>query len=295
MVSRSLRIPAYAKINLTLEVIRRRDDGYHDVATILQTVDLADTLILEPAEQLSVECSDPALCGEDNIVWSAATLLAQRGGVPPGARIRVDKNIPIAAGLGGGSADAAAALLGLNRLWKLNLPATELASLAARLGSDVPFLLNGGAALGTGRGDELVPLTPLPESDVLLVVPAETIPAKTPTLYRSLIREDFSDGSHTRRLAHRVTDGPLTSADCRNAFERAARAIFSGLADVWERVAAVTQHPPRLSGAGPALFCLPASESERIRVAAALRGTGATAYLVRTISPPQSGGLQPSD
>ncbi len=291
MESRPLHIPAYAKINLSLEVTGRRDDGYHDVVTILQTVDLADTLTLSMADELVVTCDDPELQGKDNIVWAAAARLAERAGIPPQARIHVSKRIPVAAGLGGGSADAASALLGLNRLWRLGLAAGNLVSIAAELGSDVPFLITGGGALGAGRGDEITMLPDLPAIDVLVVAPAETIPAKTPSLYRALTPDDFSDGRHTKRLAEGLTIHPLTTNLCRNAFERPARAIFPGLAGVWDKVAAVTRHPPRLSGAGPALFCLPSSENERTRVAAALQGTGATAYLVRTISPPADAGM----
>ena len=280
-----LRIPAYAKINLSLEVIGRRDDGYHEIVTILQTVDLADTVALRTGDGLTVECDDASLTGQDNIVWQAAVALANHAGIAPNAHITIEKRIPVAAGLGGGSADAAAALRGLSRLWGLDLPAEELASIAAGLGSDVPFLLNGGLALGAGRGDELETLAALPDVAILLVVPGDTIDAKTPTLYRALSAADFSDGAETRRLARNVAGGNLTSSDCRNAFERAAKAIFPGLADVWEKTAAATTHPPKLSGAGPSFFCIPSHEGERNRVADALQDTGATAYLVRTINP----------
>ena len=294
MESCPLHIPAYAKINLSLEVIGRRDDGYHDVVTILQTVDLADTLTLSVAGELVVTCDAPELQGQDNIVWAAATRLAERAGIPPHARIHVSKRIPVAAGLGGGSADAASALWGLNRLWGLGLAAGHLVSIAAELGSDVPFLITGGTALGTGRGDEITMLPDFPSIDVLVVAPSETIPAKTLALYRALTADDFSDGRHTKRLADGITTHQLTTNLCRNTFERPAKAIFPGLADVWDRVAAAAQHPPRLSGAGPALFCLPSSENERTRVVAALQGTGATAYLVRTLSPATDAGIDPT-
>lgn len=280
-----LTLKAYAKVNLTLEVIGKRQDGYHNVATILQTVDLADTLVISPADELKVECDVAELAGDGNLAWPAAKALAERAGVVPRAHIHIEKGIPVASGLGGGSADAAATLAGLNRLWGLDLSGEELARVAAGLGSDVPFLLNGGTALGTGRGDEITPLTPLPTSDVLLVVPAESIESKTPRMYRSLRREDFSNGVRTREISGDLAGRTLTSADCWNAFERAAREIFPGLADVWDRVADVTEHPPRLSGAGPAFYCMPSSENEHIRVAESLQGTGAASYLVRTISP----------
>ena len=285
MPSVQLTLKAYAKVNLTLEVIGKRDDGYHNVATILQTVDLADTLVINQADELSVECDQAELSGERNLAWKAATALADRAGIVPRARIRIEKGIPVASGLGGGSADAAATLVGLNRLWGLDLSGEDLAMVAARLGSDVPFLLTGGTALGTGRGDEITPLPQLPTLEMLLVVPAESMEDKTPTMYRALNLEDFSDGARAQAISGDLAVRDLTSADCCNAFERAAREIFPGLAHVWDRVAEVTQHPPRLSGAGPAMFVMPSSESERIRVAESLQGTGATAYLVRTICP----------
>ena len=284
-----LQVSAYAKVNLTLEVIGRRDDGFHDVATLLQTVDLADSLTLQPSDALAVTCDDPSLSGEANIVWAAANALARRAGITPAASIHITKRIPVAAGLGGGSADAAAALTGLNRLWRLNLGSDELAELAATLGSDVPFLLAGGTALATGRGDRLAPLPALPATAVLLVVSHDTIDAKTPTLYRALAAGDFTAGGHTHRLANQLPHTSPTSTDCRNAFERAAQSIFPGLSDVWDIVASITRHTPRLSGAGPTIFCLPSSETEQMKVQVALRNTGATAYLVRTLNPARVG------
>lgn len=283
----SLAIPAYAKINLSLEVIGRRDDGYHDIATILQTISLADTLTIETADALTVSCDAPDLSGERNLVWTAAVALAERAGITPGARIHIAKRIPVAAGLGGGSADAAAALRGLNRLWGLNLSPADLASVAAGLGSDVPFLLTGGIALATGRGDQLTPLPEWLSYDLMLVVPGTSIPQKTPTLYAALTDADFSDGQRTRRLfaSGNLVTGMLTTDRCRNAFTRAARETFPGLADLLDRTAANTMFPPRLSGAGPSIFVIPSYQAERNRVADALQDTGATAYLVRAINP----------
>ena len=285
-----IHIPAYAKINLSLEVIGRRDDGYHDIATILQTISLADTLTIRPSDTLLVECDTPGLDGDRNLVWDAAVALAERAGIAPRARISIAKRIPVAAGLGGGSADAAAALRGLNRLWGLDWPAAELSKIAAGIGADVPFLIYGGTALATVRGDCIVPLPASPPGfNLLLIVPpaSMTIPNKTPTLYSALTDADFSDGQQTRRLfeSDGLAGGALTTGCCRNAFTRAAREIFPGLAGVWDKVAAVAMHPPILSGAGPALFCAPAAQGERNAAAQALPDTGATAYFVRTINP----------
>ena len=286
----SIRIPAFAKINLSLEVIGRRADGYHDIATILQTINLADAVTIRQSDTLLVECDQPGLDGERNLVWAAALALAERAGIAPRARISIVKRIPVAAGLGGGSADAAAALRGLNRFWGLEWPASELAAIAAGIGADVPFLINGGTALATGRGDCITPSpAPLPGRDLLLIAPAAamTILNKTPTLYGALTAADFSDGQHTRRLfqSDALTAGAWTTGYCRNAFTRAAREIFPGLSGVWDQIAAVAAHPPVLSGAGPAIFCAPAAQDEYNAAAHTLRDTGATAYFVRTINP----------
>ena len=287
MLTDTLRIPAYAKVNLSLEVLGRRPDGYHDLATILQTVDLADMVTVAPGQELTVECGAPELSGERNIVWDAAVVLADAAGIEPLARIAIEKRIPVSAGLGGGSADAAAALRGLNVLWGLNLPGEELAAIASTLGSDVPFLLNVGTALGTGRGDVLEHLPTVETMQLLLVAPAESIARKTPTLYGALAEHDFSDGEDTRRLfsSEALTRGRVATDRCRNTFTRAALEIFPGLSDVWESVASVTRFPPCLSGAGPAFFCMPSDATEQAKVAAALQNTGATAYLIRTINP----------
>ena len=289
----AIRIPAYAKVNLSLEVIGRRDDGYHEIVTIMQTVSLTDTLTIRQADALTVECDAPGLDGESNLAWQAAVALAQRAGISPRAHISIAKRIPAAAGLGGGSADAAAALRGLNRLWGLDWPMAELAAIAAGLGADVPFLLNGGTALATGRGDCITPLpTALPDYELLLIAPAAdmTIPNKTPTLYGALTPADFSDGQHTRRLfqSDTLAAGALTTGCCRNAFTRAAQETFPGLAGVWNQTAAVAAYPPVLAGAGPGIFCAPSHQDERNAAAHALRDTGATAYLVRTINPANS-------
>ena len=133
-----MRLAAYAKVNLTLEVLGRRDDGYHETVSIMQTVDLADEIDLEPAGGLSVECDDPSLRGEANLAWRAAVYLAGRAGIEPRAQIFIRKRIPAGMGLGGGSSDAASVLAGLNRLWELGLSEPELEEIAAELGSDGP-------------------------------------------------------------------------------------------------------------------------------------------------------------
>lgn len=149
---------AFAKVNLGLKVLSHRQDGYHDLASVFQTVSLGDRVLLEPTAQLALSCSDAALpAGPGNLAWRAAELyLREVGGRP--CRIHLEKAIPVAAGLGGGSADAAAVLRGLDRLASRPAGRRSLLELAVRLGSDVPFGLSGGAALAEGRGERLLPL-----------------------------------------------------------------------------------------------------------------------------------------
>ncbi|HEU5320126.1 MAG TPA: 4-(cytidine 5'-diphospho)-2-C-methyl-D-erythritol kinase, partial [Methylomirabilota bacterium] len=143
--TRRLVLTAAAKVNLALEVLSRRDDGYHEIATVMQAVDLADRLTLEDADALEVRTAAPGVpTGAGNLALRAATVLREASGSSRGVRIRLDKRIPVAAGLGGGSTDAAAVLVGLNRLWGLRWPVARLAELGTSLGMDVPFFLHGG-------------------------------------------------------------------------------------------------------------------------------------------------------
>jgi 4-diphosphocytidyl-2-C-methyl-D-erythritol kinase len=174
----SLRVRAPAKLNLYLRVVGKRPDGYHDIETIFERIDLADELTMDlHPRTLEMSCSDPALpCGDGNLVMRAALLLRQEGGVSAGARLRLEKRIPIAAGLGGGSADAAAALTGLNRLWDLKFPHNRLLELASQLGSDVPFFLGAEAfAIGRGRGDRCEPLASSARLSHVLITPPERL------------------------------------------------------------------------------------------------------------------------
>ncbi|HOZ22767.1 MAG TPA: 4-(cytidine 5'-diphospho)-2-C-methyl-D-erythritol kinase [bacterium] len=152
---------AYAKINLGLRILGRREDGYHELETIFQEISVRDVLTIAVQQSgITIGCSDPAIpVDERNLAWRAAALLQKSAGVELGCNIQIKKNIPTGAGLGGGSSDAAATLKALNREWELDWPLERLQPLAAELGSDVPFFLRGGCALGRGRGELLQPLT----------------------------------------------------------------------------------------------------------------------------------------
>ena len=283
---------AYAKLNLTLEVLGRRDAGYHEVRTILQTIDLADRLEILAAADLQVECDQPSLSGEANLVWRAAVSLAQRAKVEPQAHIHIEKRIPIGMGLGGGSSDAAAALLALNRLWNLQLDQETLIQVAADLGSDVPFFLMGGSALAQGRGERVEALPPLPYLSTTLVCPDISVPNKTASMYSYLTPAHYSDGGVTRRMEEILAGGQSASESVpgliHNVFEEVAPQVFPDFAWLKQELNALAPGRFHLSGSGPALFALSSSENECQRVALALKPYLVKVYLVHTVTPDQA-------
>ncbi|MBI5191990.1 MAG: 4-(cytidine 5'-diphospho)-2-C-methyl-D-erythritol kinase [Nitrospirae bacterium] len=195
----SLKTPA--KVNLFLQITGKRDDGYHDIFTVMQMVELWDELIIEHNDTLKVICSNnDALSGEDNLIYKAALKLKEYSGVKAGAKITLKKIIPVGAGLGGGSSDAAAALYGLNKLWGTGFSNERLSAIGSELGSDVPFFLNGPTAIGCGRGDELIPLSYSEELWFLLINPGIHISTawayKQFELYRSLENPQRSPHPH---------------------------------------------------------------------------------------------------
>jgi 4-diphosphocytidyl-2-C-methyl-D-erythritol kinase len=284
---------AYAKINLSLEVLGRRADGYHDVLTVMQLISLHDTLFFEPADTLSLDCSYPsgdpypALAGEDNLVWKAARLLQETTGLYNGAHITLHKQIPITAGLGGGSSDAAAALRGLARLWELNLRDDEMLYMASLLSSDVSFFFRGPTALGEGRGDVLTPISSMPAAWVVLVCPHYDISEKTRRLYASLNPGDRTDGKISRRLVADLSKGKFPSPLLLyNAFERPALEVFTGLGETVDRITSLSARPLHLSGSGPSLYTLypEAQELPARKLYNALQAQGLPAYLATTVT-----------
>ena len=258
-----ISVTAPAKINLSLEILRRRDDGFHDVATVLQTIDLSDEIEIESASEIFVEGDTEGIPLEENLVYRAARLLQDHLGETRGARIGLHKRIPLAAGLGGGSTDAAATLVGLCRLWERDLRRGELATLAAELGSDVPFFLYGGTALAEGRGERVTPLPPLRNADLVLLAPPIDLPNKTATLYGSLDPSDFTGGEVTRALVAALRKRlPPTPDELFNGFTRAALERFGGLEGYWSRFEQAGADNVHLSGAGPSLFSLARSREE---------------------------------
>ncbi len=276
---------APAKINLVLEVLGKRNDGYHEIRSLVQAIDLCDTLTFDLADSISLKCSEPSLETPDNLVIKAAELLRQRGGQGKGARIKLEKRIPWAAGLGGGSSDAAATLLALNVLWDLKMATSELIDLGARLGSDVPFFIHCRAAVIEGRGEKVEPVPVSARSWFVLLVPdLPKMPDKTRRLYACLDSGHFSDG-HLVDTALKCwsTDMPVTPSLLFNVFDKVAFEAFPGLEAYWKRFEEAGAENIHLAGSGPTLFTLFNSKIETAKIYRNLRNKKIKAYSISSI------------
>ena len=250
-----LTLRAYAKLNLTLEVLGRRDDGFHDIATIMQSINISDTLTFERSESLTLECDVPDLSSSDNLVIRAAVALRRESGYEGGAHITLAKEIPIAAGLGGGSSDAATTLLGLNKLWDLGWSKTDLGRIATEIGSDVSFFLHGGTAAVYGRGERVRVISAADIKWFVVVAPAIVLPNKTATLYKMLDATQFTRGALTRKLEARIRgDGDVPPQLLFNVFDNVAFKAYEGLEVYWNTLESMGVREIHLAGSGPTLF-----------------------------------------
>lgn len=247
---------ARAKINISLDVFETRPDGYHEIASVLQSVGYSDLLTFEASpEGISLQVTgEPVVGGGENLVALAAESLLKAAGRRYGAAVRLQKNIPVSAGLGGGSADAAATLIGLNRLWRLGFDIEFLKKLGASLGSDVPFCLTGGTALATGRGEIITTLTPLPELGVLLLKPPYGI--STAAVYRSWRTLRPERRPAARGLADALARGGWQEAlpKCSNALEEIVLREHSELSVLKRELVGRGALCALVSGSGPTVY-----------------------------------------
>lgn len=278
-----LRGLAPAKVNLVLEILGRRDDGYHEIDTVLQELEIADVVEVAPAAEWGIEVTGPRVNGtpadETNLALKAARLLAEGCPLSGPVRIRLEKHIPAAGGLGGGASDAATTLRLLQQLW--DAPEAAVRSVAESVGSDEAFFLLGGTARATGRGEHITPLSPLAPHDAVLFVPPQTIEGKTARMFAALGQLPFDSGSIAASFAS-SPPGTVTMESTFNAFERVAFDLFPWLADLWEDVEQRTGETIRLCGAGPCLFWIGAEGGEA--VANAAQGADCEVVLTRTVA-----------
>jgi 4-diphosphocytidyl-2-C-methyl-D-erythritol kinase len=281
---------APAKVNVHLAVGPLRSDGFHELRTVYLAVSLFDTVTVRPGDGLSLSVTGEGTTGSGadavptdrrNLVWRAAELLAEHAGVPADAAITIDKSIPAAAGLAGGSADAAAALVALDALWGTHATRGELTALAARLGSDVPFSLLGGVALGSGRGEQLSPVLARRRWDWVLGIAGEGL--STPAVYAELDR---------LRAAGRVPDGeelsapdpviaalrsgpvPALAAALGNDLQPPALSLRPDLRRALRAASSAGAAGALVSGSGPTVAALAEDEDSAVRLTAALAGEG---------------------
>jgi 4-diphosphocytidyl-2-C-methyl-D-erythritol kinase len=260
---------AHAKVNLWLKIVGRRADGYHLLESLVAFADLADVIEAAPSDGLSLHVDGPQSAalsdGTDNLVLKAARLLADRAGVSPRAALHLTKNIPVAAGLGGGSTDAAAALIELVELWRIALPAEELFDLAGALGADVPMCLAGRPALASGVGEYLSPTPPLPACAILLVNPGVALPTAEVFAAR---QGAFSAPATATRSWGDLDDFAAMLAAHGNDLERPAIALRPIIADVLAALrAGAGVRYAAMSGSGATCFAL-YDDVARARVAA---------------------------
>jgi 4-diphosphocytidyl-2-C-methyl-D-erythritol kinase len=254
-LTRQLQLKSYAKINWVLDVLFKRADGYHELRTIFQTVSLYDRLRITVTDRkIEIVCSDPRVpCDETNLAHKAAVVLRAATDTSKGARIEIEKNIPVAAGLGGGSSNAAMTLLALVKLWEVELEEREMMELAARLGSDVPFFLIGGTALGIGRGEEVSPIEQV-RSDHLLLVNAG-FAVSTRDAYENLSRLTTSEASSripfTLRAARGIRELPLEAS---NDLEEVVLGVHPEIAEVKRRLVSLGARHALMSGSGATVF-----------------------------------------
>jgi 4-diphosphocytidyl-2-C-methyl-D-erythritol kinase len=280
-----LTLQAPAKVNLTLEVLAQRPDGYHQIRSVIQTINLCDSLRFHLSDDIQFSCDNPELVMEESLVSRATSLLQQATGCSEGATIEISKRIPLASGLGGDSSDAAAILNGLNQLWQLGLSLEELVELAPRLGSDVAFFLYGGTALVEGRGERVTPLPPLPQRWVVLIVPpVPRIPEKTKQLYASLKPSHYTDGQITEKFIRALkAGGGFKPSMLFNTFENIAFDRFSGLKVYREHFIKLDAPNIHLAGSGPALFTMLEDKAQAEDLYMRCQQQGLECYLTETV------------
>lgn len=250
-----VRVLAPAKVNLGLAILGKRADGYHEIDTVMAMIDLCDEITISPGngDDVTIDGMDDVPV-ESNLMTQAARLWSDAAGRNPTWHIRINKRIPSPAGVGGGSSDAAAVLMALNTLSGHPLSSEHLHDLAAQIGADCPFFLNGSCARATGTGTSLRAISP-PSGWVVLAVSHESIPAKTAALYGALTPDHYGDSASIDKIESRMGRGTLTGTKMPNSFLHPALHTFLTLPRLREEFLTVADNAS-LSGAGPAMFAI---------------------------------------
>lgn len=289
MTTPAVFAPAWAKINLTLAVLEKRADGFHALASVMQTISLCDTIRIQTTDDTLLTCAVDIqeLANDDNLALRAARILKDEGHLTDGVALELRKQIPAQGGLGGGSSDAATTLVSLNRLCKLGLSQQQLMEMGARLGSDVPFFIEGGSALIEGCGEFV---TALPDCEALwLIIAKPRVSVSTADVFRMLTPADFGDAQDTTAIVEAIRAGaPLP-------LERLSNTLEPVVMRQWPQVAAARDHllragapTVRMSGSGPTLFAPFRALAAAAEVFDDLRHTDIDVWLCHTVTHAQS-------
>jgi 4-diphosphocytidyl-2-C-methyl-D-erythritol kinase len=272
---------AQAKVNLTLEVLKKRGDGFHDIRSVVQTFDFADKLRLQAGAKIEYKCNLPQWSATKSLVSKTVDLLRNSYGYKQGVTIEIEKKIPLSSGLGGDSSDAAAVMKGLNLLWNLKLSQSDLLKIAAQLGSDVPLFLYGGTVLVEGRGEKIRPLHAMPHMYVVLLLPKIQKPEnKTQQMYAQLSVRHYTAGTITEGFIN-MLEGRATGqkTGLYNVFDEVALRFFSGLLEYRQKFQEAGALEVHLAGSGPTLFALMRDEIKAMEIQKRLQAKGLESYL----------------
>ena len=272
---------APAKLNLTLEVLKKRPDGFHEIRSVVQTISFNDKLKIGAAPRVEFKCNLPEWSASKSLVSKAVSLLQNATGSRQGALIEIEKRIPISSGLGGDSSDAAAVLRGLNLHWNLRLSLRDLISYASQLGSDVPLFLYGGTVLIEGKGEKIRPIHPMPHMTVILLIPSILRKEnKTQQMYAQLSVRNYTPGSITEDFLN-MLDGKASKPGIGlyNVFEEPAYRYFVGLKDYKQKFLEAGADNVHVAGSGPTLFSLTRDDVKAYDVHKKLLGMGLQAHL----------------
>ena len=280
-----LTVYGNAKINLTLDILGNRADGFHEVAMVMQQIALHDTLELEKADKTSLAINVPWLkADESNLAWRAANLIQEKyktGGV----NIKLTKKIPVAAGLAGGSADAAAVLKGMNELYSLNLSMEELCNLGAKLGSDIPFCLMGGTMLATGRGEILEKLDDLPLTWLVLAKPPVSV--STAWAYKNYDEQGAPIHPDNEQIKQEIAKGNIKAVAkllC-NVLESVTIKKYGVIADYKQMMLSAGAAAAMMSGSGPTVFAIAKDKEAAEKIADYMReNTAANVFVTHTLN-----------
>ncbi|WP_274648403.1 4-(cytidine 5'-diphospho)-2-C-methyl-D-erythritol kinase [Paenibacillus humicola] len=278
---------APAKINLLLDVLRKREDGFHEVEMVMTMVDLADRLEMEELPRDTIIISSQAgyiPLDEKNLAFQAAKLIKERCDVRKGVYIHLDKNIPVAAGLAGGSSDAAATLRGLNRLWGLDISEDELCRLGAELGSDVPYCVTGGTAIARGRGEKLERIASPPQCWVVLAKPP--INVSTADVYGKLRASELKRHPSLSGMRAAIEEGSFSGicSHLGNVLESVTLPMYPEVMQLKDIMRRLGADGVLMSGSGPTVFGLVGKEAKVSRIYNGLRGFCKEVYVVRMLT-----------